>query len=215
LKKGITVIAALVVVLAITSGGFAAANHYMITSSNQIKDGTVSVSNLSHAARKALKGQNGQKGDKGDKGDSGATGASGAQGPQGPQGAQGPQGPAGPQGPQGFQGAAGAPGKDAPAPQYGVAQVLVDRGSGASAWATYSTALGNPVSESTGGSFRFTCPASQTSCTISVQAAALGTSDPQAIGFYPRLLVYKSGRSATPALRRRVSMRTARPARAR
>jgi hypothetical protein len=78
LKKGITLIAALVVVLAITSGAFAA-NHYLITSSGQIKSGVIHVTDLSSNARKALKGQKGakgaqgQKGAKGDKGDTGAT----------------------------------------------------------------------------------------------------------------------------------------------
>jgi hypothetical protein len=98
LKKGITLIAVLVAVLAVTSGGFAAVKHYTITSSSQIKNGAVSVSDLSAAARKALKGQKGDTGAaglQGPKGDSGATGAAGVQGPQGPAGAQGPQGAAG------------------------------------------------------------------------------------------------------------------------
>jgi hypothetical protein len=61
LKKGITLIAVLVGVLAITSGAFAA-NHYLITSSSQIKNGVISASDLSSAARKALKGQKGPQG---------------------------------------------------------------------------------------------------------------------------------------------------------
>jgi hypothetical protein len=55
----------------------------------------------------------------------GPKGATGAQGPQGATGAQGPAGPAGPAGtvtPKGF----------------GVAQVLVDRGSGPSVWESLS-----------------------------------------------------------------------------
>ena len=39
MKKGITLIAALAVVLAITSGAFAAKQHFAITSSKQIKNG--------------------------------------------------------------------------------------------------------------------------------------------------------------------------------
>ena len=89
MKKGITLIAVLAAVLAVTSGAFAA-NHYLISSSSQIKNGAISLSDLSPAARKALKGQQGWKGDngaagpqgharaqgpKGDKGDSGLTGA--------------------------------------------------------------------------------------------------------------------------------------------
>jgi hypothetical protein len=85
LKKGITLIAVLVGVLAITSGAFAA-NHYLITSSSQIKNGVISASDLSSAARKALKGQKGPQGQKGD------TGATGAQGLKGETGADGPKG---------------------------------------------------------------------------------------------------------------------------
>ena len=95
MKKGITLIAVLVAVLAVTSGGFAAVNHYMITSSGQIKNGVVSVSDLSPAARKALQGRPGAsgaagpQGPKGDTGANGANGAAGAQGPQGPAGVSG------------------------------------------------------------------------------------------------------------------------------
>jgi hypothetical protein len=88
LKKAITLIAALVAVLAVTSGAFAA-NHYLITSSSQIKNGTIAASDLSSAARKALQGQ------KGSTGAAGPHGHAGAQGPKGDPGAQGPQGPAG------------------------------------------------------------------------------------------------------------------------
>ena len=73
MKKGITLIAALAVVLAITSGAFAA-NHYLITSSGQIKSGVIDITDLSSKARTALKGQ------KGSKGATGATGASRRQG---------------------------------------------------------------------------------------------------------------------------------------
>jgi hypothetical protein len=95
LKKGITLVAALIAVLAVTSGGYAAANHYLITSSSQIKNGTVSAADLSHAAHKALQGAKGDRGatgpqgPKGDAGAPGATGATGAQGPQGPAGLSG------------------------------------------------------------------------------------------------------------------------------
>jgi Collagen triple helix repeat (20 copies) len=85
LKKVITLIAALVAVLAVTSGAFAA-NHYLITSSSQIKAGAVSLSDLSSSARKALKGQKGSKGD---------TGATGAKGDTGPAGAKGDKGDSG------------------------------------------------------------------------------------------------------------------------
>jgi hypothetical protein len=82
LKKGIAAIAAVFGVLAITSGAFAA-QHYMISSSSQIKDGAVSLSDLSKGARKALhgnkgaKGESGPQGQQGPKGDKGDTGAAG------------------------------------------------------------------------------------------------------------------------------------------
>ena len=116
MKKGITVLAVLVAVLAVTSGGFAAVNHYVITSSGQIKDGAVSASDLSSAARQALKGQKGNtgvagaNGAQGPAGAQGLTGARGATGSQGSKGDTGPQGPKGDTGPQGPQGVPGTPG---------------------------------------------------------------------------------------------------------
>ena len=95
MKKGITLIAVLAAVLAVTSGAFAAANHYLITSSSQIKDGSLSAADLSPAARTALHGQKGDTGSTGPQGPTGAQGLAGAQGPKGDNGAQGPKGPAG------------------------------------------------------------------------------------------------------------------------
>jgi hypothetical protein len=103
LKKGITLIAVLAAVLAVTSGAFAAANHYLITSSSQIKNGAVSAADLSPGARNALHGQKGDTGStgpqglagaQGPKGDTGATGAQGSKGDTGATGAQGPKGSA-------------------------------------------------------------------------------------------------------------------------
>ena len=82
MKKGITLIAALVAVLAVTSGAFAA-NHYLITSSKQIKAGAVSLSDLSPSARKALKGHNGTTGAAGPQGQAGIPGKDGAPGKDG------------------------------------------------------------------------------------------------------------------------------------
>jgi hypothetical protein len=81
-KKGIAAIAALFGVLAITSGAFAA-QHYLITSSSQIKDGAVRLADLAPGARKALHGHNGAKGDRGPAGPKGDTGSQGPQGPAG------------------------------------------------------------------------------------------------------------------------------------
>ena len=61
MKKGITVIAALVAVLAVTSGAFAA-QHLLITSSTQIKNGTIAQYDLTPTARMVLKGNKGDTG---------------------------------------------------------------------------------------------------------------------------------------------------------
>jgi len=97
LKLVITVVAALVAVLAIASGA-TAAGKYLITSSSQVKDGAISLADLSPAVRKAVQGKGGNvgvqnvAGPQGSKGDPGVTGA---KGDPGAPGARGPQGPAG------------------------------------------------------------------------------------------------------------------------
>jgi hypothetical protein len=122
-------------------------------------------------------GPQGPKGDKGNKGDAGNTG---------PIGLTGPIGPTGPQGPSGANGA------PAPTPDYGVANVLVQRGTAAATiWAQYSTPLGSPVGNNVaGGSFRFTCSSAKAPCLISTQAAVLGSADHSV---YPRLIIQKDG----------------------
>jgi hypothetical protein len=91
LKTGITLVAVLVGVLAVTSGAFAA-NHYLITSSSQIKNGAISLSDLSHNARKALRSHQG------------GTGVAGPQRPAGAQGSKGDRGATGPKGDAGVRG---------------------------------------------------------------------------------------------------------------
>ena len=44
--------------------------------------------------------------------------------------------------------------QDAPPPEYGVAAVEVTRGTSTATWGVYSTRLGSPVGDTTGGSFR-------------------------------------------------------------
>jgi collagen triple helix repeat protein len=139
LKKGITLIAVLAAVLAVTSGAFAA-NHYLVTSSSQIKNGTIAASDLSSAARKALKGQQGWKGD---------TGATGAQGPQGPKGDPGAQGPHGPAGVSGYEVKTWRYSKDDANSDMGPGYVGV--GSGAIA-----TVACSPGKVALGGGYRFT-----------------------------------------------------------
>jgi hypothetical protein len=108
-----------------------------------------------------------------------------ARGLRGFRGFTGPQGPVGPQGPKGEKGDDGK----APKVDYGVAKVNVSRGGGAySTWATYSTALGSPVGDNTGGVFRFTCSTVNAPCKVKVSAAILGSSNH---AVYPRLLLYR------------------------
>jgi len=109
LKKGIVVIAAVFGVLAITSGAFAASDHYLITSSSQIKKGAVSRSDLSKRTLKALQGRDGSTGATGPQGPAGKQGPKGATGQAGPQGLQGSQGQQGPKGDKGEKGDRGAP----------------------------------------------------------------------------------------------------------
>ena len=139
MKKGITLIAVLAAVLAVTSGAFAA-NHYLVTSSSQIKNGTIAASDLSSAARKALKGQQGWKGE---------TGATGAQGPQGPKGDPGAQGPHGPAGVSGYEVKTWRYSKDDANSDMGPGYVGV--GSGAIA-----TVACSPGKVALGGGYRFT-----------------------------------------------------------
>jgi hypothetical protein len=64
-----------------------------------------------------------------------------------------------------------------PAPQYGVANVLVSQGAAAPVvWATYSGALGSPVGTTVGGAVRFTCTQAQGPCKVSIAAAVLSGS---------------------------------------
>ena len=118
MKKAVTLIAALVAVLAVTSGAFAA-KQYLITSSKQIKHGAISLSDLSRHAHQALQGQQGlqglqglagEKGAAGPTGRDGLNGLAGANGLPGRDGLNGLPGRDGQPGPQGLQGVAGAPG---------------------------------------------------------------------------------------------------------
>ena len=121
------------------------------------------------------------RGPRGPAGPAGPAGARGAQGPAGPQGAQGPAGPAG-----------GPPGSAAVPSEYGVVAVDVTRGGSTATWAVYSTELGSPVGDTTGGTFRFTCSGAQAPCFVAVKAAGLSDSA-GTVSFYPRLLLERTG----------------------
>ena len=125
MKRDITALASVVLVLAVTSGAVAA-EKYVITSSSQIKPGVISYANLSKAAKYRLAGQRGARGATGPKGDTGAAGATGSKGDTGAAGATGPAGAAGP---AGATGPAGAPGLDGADGTNALAQ-----GSGLVAW---------------------------------------------------------------------------------
>jgi hypothetical protein len=145
LKKGITLIAVLVGVLAVTSGAFAA-KRYLITSSSQIKAGAVSLSDLSPAARKALRSVNGNGG------------AAGPQGPQGTAGQQGPQGNAGPGGALGKDGKDGVSGYEVRTWRYSKDVTNTDAGPGYPGVGSgaIATVACSPGKVALGGGYRFT-----------------------------------------------------------
>src|SRR5215472_6669082 len=118
-------------------------------------------------------------------------------GPAGPQGPTGPAGPAGLAGAQGPAGVAGPPGQNAPALEYAVVSVFVDRGSGPTRWATFSVALGSPVGTTTGGDFRFTC-SPPGPCKISYGAAVISDQSGNAL-VHPRLLIHKQSGAVVDA----------------
>src|SRR5215831_15333453 len=80
--KKLMIAAAFALALAAASGAFAA-HKYLVTSSKQIKPGTISLANLSPSARKALLSHNSTTGTQGPKGDTGAAGPKGDNGASG------------------------------------------------------------------------------------------------------------------------------------
>jgi hypothetical protein len=145
MKRTILALGAVALALALAGGAWAG-KRYIITSSHQVKPGSLTGSNvrngslstadLSPSARQDLKGAQGPAGPRGPKGDTGATGPQGPKGETGPQGATGQQGPTGPQGETGPQGPQGEQGPAGPVgPRGPVANYEVDNGS--------SWALGN------------------------------------------------------------------------
>jgi hypothetical protein len=72
----------------------------------------------------------------------------------------------------------------------------VTRAGNTSTFAVYSTALGSPLADTTGGTFRFTCDATQAPCFVAVKAAALSDGSGTVL-FYPRLSLSKDGTPVT------------------
>jgi hypothetical protein len=139
---------------------------------------------------------------RGPRGPGGAAGAQGSQGPAGPagSGSQGPAGatgPTGPAGPSGATGPSGAPGQNALASEYGVGAVDVTRGTSTATWAVYSTPLGSPVGDTTGGSFRMSCSTAQAPCSVRVKAAVLSDNG-GTVTFWPRLLITQDQTGSAP-----------------
>jgi len=72
--------------------------------------------------------------------------------------------------------------------------VLIARGDGdPTLWAVYSTELGSPVGDWTGGTFRFVCTAAQATCTLSIRAWVISDTSTAAAPFHPRILIYRGG----------------------
>ena len=74
----------------------------------------------------------------------------------------------------------------------------VQRGAGAvTPWAVYSTELGSPIGDSTGGTFRFTCRSTSTppdgTCKVSIQAKVLSDSSTATARVNPRILIHRGG----------------------
>ena len=170
----ITSTAAVIAAVAIGTTGAQAAGVNLFGSNNiqddsvrsvDVKDQTLRLKDLRPGAVEAL------------------SGGSGEQGPQGVPGAPGEPGPA------------GKDGKDAQALPYGIAQVKVSRGGGAAnPWAVYSTTIGSPVGDTTGGTFRFSCNEVQAPCKVSL--AGYATKDGATV--YPRVDIQKQSINGGP-----------------
>jgi hypothetical protein len=85
MKRTILALGTIALALAIAGGAWAG-KRYVITSSRQVKNGALTLKDLSKGTVKRLHGARGKRGATGPKGDAGA------QGPKGDTGAQGPQG---------------------------------------------------------------------------------------------------------------------------
>lgn len=184
MKKQPIMIATALAAALILGGATGAVANGLITSAD-IKDGTIKAKDL----KPALVEQFSAPGEAGPAGADGTDGADGAQGPAGPAGAKGDVGPAGP------RGLTGADGTDAQALPYGIAEVKVSRGGApAATWAVYSTTLGGPVGDTTGGNFRFTCNVAQAPCTVSLTGAATSGG----VTVYPRVNIQTQSLNGGP-----------------
>lgn len=111
MKRSILALGALVLALALAGGAWAGSK-YIITSSSQVKPGSLTGANIKNQSLglgdlsgKAVASLSGARGTRGPAGPKGSTGDTGATGATGAAGAAGATGPAGPQGLSGFAGA--------------------------------------------------------------------------------------------------------------
>ena len=157
----------------------------------QIKFGSVSCGKLSADLAAAI-----CTGKPGAPGTPGAPGADGNRGSKGDSGHDGSKGDGGGKGDNGHDGSNGHDSLVA----YGAAQVLVQRGAGSPfPWATYSTRLGSPVGDTTGGVFRFTCSDAQAPCNVTVRAAVLTNSNGHT-PVSPRVLIHRQDLGGGPSV---------------
>jgi hypothetical protein len=72
---------------------------------------------------------------------------------------------------------------------------MIARGIGAGPviWGLFSTELGSPVGDTTGGTFRFTCTSTHAECTVTIRASVLSDSSTAPALFLPRILLYRGG----------------------
>lgn len=187
MKRTILALGVIALALALTGGAWAG-KRYLITSSSQVKPGSLTGADIKNHSLTFRDIASGAKGAFEPPVPQGPRGPAGPRGPKGATGATGPAGPAGPAGPTGPQGPAGP---KAPALQYAEGVVLVQRGGGSfTPWATDSTVLGSPLGfgDTASGQFRFTCSTAKAPCAVSLA----GEATEAGVTVYPRILIYKS-----------------------
>ena len=89
MQRTIIALGAIALTLAL-AGGALAGKKYLITSSSQVKNGSLALPDLSKGARNALKGERGPAGRQGPKGDTGGQGPKGDKGDKGDSGVNSP-----------------------------------------------------------------------------------------------------------------------------
>ncbi len=60
-------------------------------------------------------------------------------------------------------------------------------------WGFFSTEIGSPVGDTTGGSFRFTCTVAHVNCTVTIRAWVISDTSTDLALFHPRILLTRGG----------------------